>query len=122
MPGYAKQAVCCRQDHKPRVQSSWRMRSLPQGSDPRTNGFIASSAPSTDFTSAPLQLSPQPIRPSSLTALTITSVTPSRFTRETYFTVSVWNADWNKFQIRDSHRGYAISSQHAEEKLSCSAS
>lgn len=40
----------------------------------------------------------------------------------TYFAVSVWNADWNKFQIRDSHRGYAISSQHAEEKLSCSAS
>ena len=56
--------------------------SLSHGLRPMTNGLMPSSAPNTEVTFAPLQLSPQPTRPSSVVAFTMMSVTPSRFTRE----------------------------------------
>ena len=43
-------------------------------------GLQAFRTSSTDSTLEPLQLSPQPTRPSSVVSLTITSVTPSRLT------------------------------------------
>ena len=52
------------------------------GTNPSLLEAMASRAPNTDFTSAPLQLSPHPTSPVSVVALTITSVTPSRFTSE----------------------------------------
>src|SRR5439155_9243413 len=66
----------------PRCQSSSRMASLSQGLRPITNGAMALRASSTDSTFAPLELSPQPSNPSSVEALTTTSVTPSRLTSE----------------------------------------